>query len=423
VAKLALLGGEPIRDLKKNPYPSYPKITEEEIEAVVEVMKSGHLSSLRGEYTRRFEEEFAKYIGVNYAIACSSGSAALHLALAAVGVGPGDEVIVPAYTFTSTATAVLMQCAVPIFADVNPETYTIDVEDLEKKISDKTKAIIVVHLFGHPCEMDEIMRIAEEHGLYIIEDCAQAHGAEYKGRKVGSIGNVGCFSFYESKNMMTGEGGMVVTNDPEIAERARMLCNHGEIRGLLDFLKKKPISEAYNMLGWNYRMTELQAAIGLVQLKKLDRMNEIRRRNAEMLIKVFEKYDCLEAPKVRPYVKHAWHLFCGKYFEEKTGISRELFVKALQTEGVPAYIGYKEPLYANPLYRHKLARGKGCPFTCLFYGKEVKYSDGLCPVTEELCYKRALWLPCHSELRKEDIEDIRKGIEKVVSNINELKNI
>lgn len=158
------------------------------------------------------------------------------------------------------------------------------------------------------------MRIAEEHGLYVIEDCAQAHGAEYKGRKVGSIGHVGCFSFYESKNMMTGEGGMITTNDSEIAERARMLCNHGEIRGLSEFLKKKPISEAFNMLGWNYRMTELQAAIGLVQLKKLDRMNEARRKNAEALIKVFEKHDCLDAPKVKPYVKHAWHLFCGKIF-------------------------------------------------------------------------------------------------------------
>ncbi len=421
--KLALLGGEPVRRLDERPYPKYPSIGNEEIEAVIEVMRSGNLSSLRGHKVKEFEEAFAKYHGVPYAIAVSSGTTALHLALAAIGVGPGDEVIVPAYTFTSTATSVLMQCAIPVFADIDSRTFTIDPEDVERKVTEHTRAIIVVHLFGCPADMDRIKRIAEEYDIAIVEDCAQAHGAMYKGKKVGTIGDAGCFSFYQSKNMMTGEGGMIITRDPDIAERVSMLRNHAEIRGLKDYLKRHSPQEAFNMLGYNYRMTELQAAIGLVQLRKLDRMNEARRRIASEITKAIREIAGLEEPYVPDYAYHVFHIYAMKYYEEELGVPRDLFIDALRAEGVPASPGYEEPLYANPLYRLRLARKLGCPFTCPYYKGRVTYEDGICPVAEEICYRRGLWLLIHSELSDDDVKDIVEGIRKVVENIDELKRI
>ena len=420
--KLAILGGPPVRDLKSKPYPSYPRITDDEINAVIEVLKAGVLSSRGGNKTKEFEEEFARYIGVNHAIAVSSGTAALHIALAALGIGPGDEVLVPAYTFTSSATAILMQNAIPVFVDVDSLTYNLDLGDAERKVSENTKAMIVVHLFGLPADMNKVMKFAEEHDLYVIEDCAQAHGAKYRGKVVGSIGHVGTFSFYESKNMMTGEGGMVTTNDDELAERIRMLRDHCEVRGLVEYMRKpKRKWPLVNMLGFNYRMTELQAAIGLVQLAKLDRNNKKRRELAEVLNHGLKKILGIEPPYVPDYAYHVYHVYCSKYFEEQVGIPRSLFVEAVKAEGALVSEGYLSPLYANPLYREKLARSKGCPFTCPFYKGQVDYSDGICPVTEELCYKRALWFRIHSELSKDDINDYLAAIEKVLDNIDELK--
>lgn len=421
--KLAILGGSPVRDLKRKPYPQYPKITQEEIEAVVQVLKEGHISSLRGSKVKEFEKAFANYIGVKHAIATSSGTTALHVAVAACGIGPGDEVIVPAYTFTSTATAVLMQCAIPIFADIDLETYTIDPEDIKRKITERTKAIIVVHLFGCPAKMDEILEIAQEHNLYVIEDCAQAIGAEYKGKKVGSLGDIACFSFYESKNMMTGEGGMITTNNDELAEIASMLRNHAEIRGLKEYLKKKPITQVTNMLGYNYRMTELQAAIGLVQLKKLDKMNEKRNKLAKILTEELQEIDFIKTPIVPDYAYHVFHLYCLKYYEEKTGVNRDLFFEALKAEGALVSKGYTEPLYLNPLYQYKLARKHGCPFTCPYYKGKVEYSKGICSNAEELAFKRAIWVGIHSELSEQDIQDIATAFKKVAQNLHELKQL
>lgn len=420
--KLAILGGSPIRNLKERPYPSYPKITDEEIDAVVEVLRAGILSSRRGKKTKEFEDEFAKYIGVNHAIAVSSGTAAIHLALAALGIGTGDEVLVPAYTFTSSATPIIMQNAIPVFVDVDPLTYNVSIEDASRKVTENTKAIIVVHLFGLSADMDKVMKFANEYDLYVIEDCAQAHGAKYKGKRVGSIGDVGTFSFYEGKNMMTGEGGMLTTNDDELAERIRMLRDHCEIRGLLEYMKrpkrKWPLT---NMLGFNYRMTELQAAIGLVQLTKLDKNNEKRRELAKILNSRLGKIIGIKPPYVPEYAYHIYHVYCSRYFEEQVGVPRELFVKAVNAEGGLVSEGYTIPLYANPIYREKIAKAKGCPFTCPFYKGLVNYSDGICPVTEELCYKRGLWFGIHSELSKEDIEDCLVAVEKVIENIGELK--
>jgi len=424
--KLAILGGEPVR---KKPFPPYPVIGEEEIAAVNDVMKRGHLSSfaastgpefLGGRKIREFEEKFAEYHGVDYAIAVNSATAGLHISLAAAGVGPGDEVIVPPYTFTSTATSVLMHNAIPVFVDVDPKTYCLDPAKLEDAITPFTKAIIPVHLLGHPAEMDSIMRIANEHGLTVVEDCAQSPGAKYKNKLVGTIGDLGVFSFQETKNIMTGEGGMVITNDPLLAERCRMVRNHGEA-----VIKGKSRSYVSNIIGWNYRMTEIEAAIGIEQLKKLDKFNEIRIRNSKFLSKELSKVEGIDTPFEAPDIFHVYHIYGMRYNEEKMGIPRQIFADALNAEGIPCGTGYPHPLYENPLFKERLAYGdKGCPFTCKFYKGKVSYESGICPVAEDLCYKRAFWLfNIRPPATLEDMQDIVDAFVKIVENIEQLQGL
>ncbi|MCZ7384093.1 MAG: DegT/DnrJ/EryC1/StrS family aminotransferase [Candidatus Methanoperedens sp.] len=425
--KLAILGGEPVR---KKPFPPYPVIGKEEIDAVNEVLKSGNLSSfaasagpkfLGGRKIREFEENFAKYHSLEYAIAVNSATAGLHVALAASGIGPGDEVIVPPYTFTATATSVLMHNAIPVFADVDPRTYCIDPERIEEAINPSTKAIIPVHLLGHPAEMDAIMKLANEHDLTVIEDCAQAPGAKYKGKLVGTIGDAGVFSFQETKNMMTGEGGMIITKDEELAERCRMIRNHGE--AIIEGKKRSYIS---NIVGWNYRMTEMEAAIGNEQLKKLDRFNEIRIKNSKFLTKNLSKIEGFNVPYEAPSILHVYHVYGMIYEEEKTGIPRKAIVEALNAEGIPFGTGYPHPLYENPVFKEKIAYGDhGCPFTCQFYKGNVRYESGLCSVAESLCYKKALWFfgarPPAAQIDMQDVVDAFIKIEENIDVLRELK--
>jgi len=414
--KPAILGGKPVRE---KGLVDWPIITEEEYEAVKRVLKRKKLfaSMYEGYEVPAFEEEFAKVMDVKYAIACSSGTAALDIAIKALDIGPGDEVITTPYTFIASATCVLHNCAIPIFADVDLKTRNIDPREIEKKVTDRTKAIIVVHLAGHPCEMEEIMRIAEEHGLYVIEDCAQAHLAEYKGKKVGGIGHIGIFSFQQSKNMTAGEGGMITTNDPELAEKCRSLREHGRRRDKPWYYHAE--------LGWNYRMTEMQAAILKVQLKRLPKITEERRRNAEYLSKLIkeELEGVVEPPYVAPYVKHAWHLYPIYYHLEKVGLSKAEFCKAVQAENVELYEGYAWPVYENPIFREHRARPRGCPYTCPFYGKKVEYPKGLCPNAEKLCYETGLWLP-GSALNnpQEEMDTVVKAIKKVVRHASKIKD-
>lgn len=247
-----------------------PIITDEEIEAVTEVLKSGMLA--QGKKVEQFQKEFAQYTQSKYGVATSSGTTALHTALVAADIGPGDEVITTPFTFAATANSVLYSGAKPVFADIDPKTFNLDAASVEEKITDKTKAILPVHLYGQPADMDAICEVAQKHDLKIIEDAAQAHGAVYKGKKIGSIGDLGCFSFYPTKNITTGEGGMVTTNNEELAEKAGMVRAHGE-------------SQRYEheILGYNYRMTDIAASIGLTQLKHIDEFNAKRNENAEYL--------------------------------------------------------------------------------------------------------------------------------------------
>jgi len=259
-----------------------PSLGEEELDNVIRAVKSGWISS-KGAYIEEFEKSFARYCGAGYGVATANGTVALHLALAALGIGKGDEVIVPTLTFVATANAVTYCNAKPVFVDSHPEYWCMDPEKIEEKITKNTKAIIPVHLYGHPCDMDWIMDIAEDRGLYVVEDCAEAHGAEYKGKKVGGFGDVACFSFYANKIITTGEGGMCVTCDEELAEKMRLLRDHGMSR------ERKYWHE---VVGFNYRMTNLQAAVGVAQLKKLDhfiaRKREIAKKYAEDLQELAE---------------------------------------------------------------------------------------------------------------------------------------
>ncbi|MGB9805981.1 MAG: DegT/DnrJ/EryC1/StrS family aminotransferase [Thermoproteota archaeon] len=394
LSRLAFYGGKPVSE---QPIRPRPVIEEEEIEAVEEVLRSRKLSSLAGDKTKKFEEEFAKYIGTKFAIATSNGTTALHTALAAAGIKAGDEVIVPPFTFVATATSVLHQDAVPVFADIDKETFTIDPEDVKRKITEKTKAIIVVHLFGHPAEMDEIMEIAREKNLIVVEDCAQAIGAEYKGKKVGSIGHISAFSFYATKNMMTGEGGMVLTNDEKMANKARLVRHHGQAS-----------TYHYEILGYNYRITEMQSAIGLVQLKKLENFNNIRRKHAKIYYDELKGIKGLELPIERPYAKHVFHLYTIKLTED-VKVPRDEFVKYLRAENAPAGVFYPTPLHLEPLFQDLYERGKRLDFY-----KNIKYKAGDFPVSEDVS-GRVFSLYTDPVLTDNEIVTISSAVKKVIS--------
>ncbi len=320
-----------------------PVIEEDEIQNVVEVLKSKWLA--HGPVVERFEEEFAKYLGVDYAAAVSNGTIALVLALKAFDIGPGDEVLVPDYTFIATATSVLMTGARPVLVDVDPRTFNISVDDVLNKITPRTRAIIAVHLFGHPADLKALQEIAQDKGLVLIEDAAQAHGAEAYGKKVGCFGDAATFSFYATKNLTTGEGGMVVSNDRRVIEKVKLLRNHGQIAKYI-----------HEVLGGNYRMTSIQAAIGLAQLRKLDRLNERRRKNAALLTQLLSRIQSIGLPVEEPWAKHVYHLYAAKIVDADRDCVRECMVK----RGIEVAVHYPIPIHRQPLFR-KLGYGECCP--------------------------------------------------------------
>ncbi len=359
-----------------------PNFGKEEEEAVKEVLRSGIL--VQGERTKSFEKEFAEYIGVEHAVAVTNGTMALDITLKALKLGPGDEVITSAFSFISSGNCILFQRAKPIFVDINPRTFNIDPQDVAEKLTAKTKAIIPIHLFGQPAEMDALKEIAEDKKIVVIEDAAQAHGAEYKGQKAGSLGNVACFSFYATKNMTTGEGGMITTNDPKLAKKIRLLINHGQ-------------SQKYHhdSLGYNYRMTEFCAAIGSVQLKKLDEFNEKRRENAKLLTGGICNFSGLTPPYVEKDVKHVFNQYVVRV-EDTYPRERNEVANHLTEKDVGVAVHYPIPIYKQPLYQ------------------ELGYEGTACPVTEEVC-RRVLSLPVHPLVDVKAIKyvlDVLKDISK-----------
>jgi len=321
-----------------------PSLGEEELKNVMEVVKSGWISS-KGEFIEKFEKKFAKYCGVKYGIATSSGTTALHLALTALGIKKGDEVIVPDLTFIATANAVTYCGARPVFVDSHPEYWCIDPEKIKEKITPRTKAIIPVHLYGHPCDMDTIMDIAKKYGLFVIEDAAEAHGAEYKGRKVGSFGDISCFSFYGNKIITTGEGGMCLTNNEKLAEKMRILRDHG----------MNPNRRYWHdVIGFNYRMTNMQAAVGVAQLQKINKFIEKKRQIAmwyeEGLKELAEKGLITLHPQMK-WANCVYWIY-SILIEDKFGMKRDELMKKLEKNGIETR-PFFYPMHTMPPYFNK----------------------------------------------------------------------
>src|SRR3990172_5162935 len=346
---LAIEGGPKVR---AKPFPPWPALGDGDVSAIADALRSGGLTQLSGGAVAAFEEAFAAWNGAAHCVATSSGTTAIHTALAALDIGPGDEVIVPAHTFIASATPVLHQRAVPVFADVDPDTYCLSPESVAERISPRTKAIVAVHLNGHPADLDALVALAEPRRIAVIEDCAQAHGALYRGRKVGIMGRVGCFSFWEDKIITTGgEGGAVITEDDALAARMRRIRHHGEG---LPTGRQGPVEgeRAYYHLelGYNYRMTSMQAATGLVQLRRLDGYLEARRRNAAYLTEQLASLADIEPPTVAPYAVHSFYKYICLLPSGALTPSVDAFVRAVAAEGVPIQRRYPTPLPRQPLF-------------------------------------------------------------------------
>lgn len=365
--KLALAGGNPV--LSRDARPPWPIITADELEAVDRVIKSAKFTgTARGENeVRRLERLYAEYIGVRYCIAVSSGTSALHSAVAAAGVGPGDEVIVPALTFLATATCVLHHQGIPVFADIDPVTYNIDVKSVESQITDRTKAVIPVHLHGLPADMDEICGLAEKRGLVVIEDTSQAHGAVYRGRRVGAIGDIAAGSIMAHKNLPAcGEGGLVTTDSSEYRERADMIRQFGEV------IRENEERE-YNSLtmGWNYRMNPLQAAFASSQLARLEEYTRGRQELIGRFAADLAELPGVVPPAVPPDRTHAWYLFRFGIDPAAAGLSglepgrfRHAVHRALWAEGVTLGEYQNTPVPGQELFQRREGYGRGCPWTC-----------------------------------------------------------
>lgn len=354
------------------------KLTDNEIEAAVCVLQSGALR--QGKECEAFEQEFAQHVGAKHAITNSSGTAALHLSYMAF-LKPGEEVLVPSFTFIATGSMVTLTGGKPIFCDVNPKTFLIDLEDAAQKITPKTKAIAPVHLFGNPCDFDKIKKFADQHSLKIVWDAAQAHGAKYKGRDIGSFDDFVCYSFYPSKNMFVGEGGMVCTDNDKYANQLRFLRSHGQTGKYY-----------HTMVGLNYRMTDVEAAIGREQLKRLDDMLNVRRRNATILNEALSEIDGLQPQEQTPESEHAWHQYCIVVNPKRFGSDRDTLAVRLKKLGVSTGVHYPRGLHQQPIF-------------------EELYNKQHLPNTE-LLTSRILALPVHHGLSEDNVNTIVKALKK-----------
>jgi dTDP-4-amino-4,6-dideoxygalactose transaminase len=419
---LALLGGEPVRTA---PWPPWPVHDDREEQAVLDVLRSGNwwrhsygqgveLAEDEGRpqsTVARFQQAFARAHGCQYGICAANGTVTLEIALRAAGVMPGDEVIIPPYTYIATATAPLMVGAIPIFVDIEPDTYNIDPRRIEEAITDRTRAVIPVHFGGQPGDMDAINALAKQHDLVVIEDAAHAHGSSYQGRKCGSLGNLGSFSFQLSKNMTAGEGGVITTNSAEYADTCESLVWGGRKLG-------QPWYRHF-VLASNARMTEFQGAILLAQLERLQEQREKRTANARLLTGLLNEVEGIEPLITLPTTTaHSYHLYMFRYRPEAfAGVEKNRFVAALQAEGIAgAFAGYPTPLYANPMFVDKHFFGGPWPVDAWDHGREIDYAAFAerCPVSERACESEAVWIPQTMLLADEDgMHDIAKAIGKI----------
>ncbi len=425
---LAINGGDKVR---KDLFPAYRVIGQEEEEAVARVLKSGILSRYLGCWHDDFyggpevqalEKEWAEYYGVKHAISVNSATSGLYCAVGAIGTEPGDEIIVSPYTMCASATAPLVYGAIPIFADIEYDYFCLEPDDIEKKITKKTKAIIVVDILGQPYDADRINAIAKKYNLFVIEDNAQGPLSTYKGKYAGTLGDIGIYSLNYHKHIHCGEGGIIVTNNDELAEKLRLIRNHAEA-----VVDAKGTTDLVNMVGFNLRMTEVEAAITREQLKKVKWLVEERRRNVQYLETNLSDIGFLSMPKVRANCEHSYYVHTMKFLQGKANTTREKYVDAVkaelmpielrEAEGVKIGLGYQVPLYRNSMFSKKIAYGsKGYPFR-----EEDDYHTVNCPVCDRLCSSECI---AHELMRpfmtKKDLDDVIEAFHKVADHVDEL---
>lgn len=389
----AIEGGEKTRD-EFLPF-ARPLIDEKDIEGVVDTLNSDWLTT--GPKTHLFEEKFAEYIGSKYSVGVNSCTAALHISLAASGITQGDEVITTPITFVSTANVILQQGAIPKFVDIDPDTFNINPYLIRQSITSNTKAILPVHFGGQACEMDEIVKIAKENNLLIIEDAAHAVSAEYKGKKIGNIGDATCFSFYPTKNMTTGEGGMVTTNDDRLKELLKIWGLHGISK---DAWKRYSAEGSwfYEVLcpGYKYNMTDIQAAMGLSQLNKLNEFQRKRETIINIYNEAFHEIEELSIPYVSDNIKHAWHLYVIKIHPERLKINRNQFIEALRAENIGSSVHFI-PVHLHPYYKNTFG-----------------FNRGDFPNAESV-FDRIISLPLFPKMDEQDIIDVITAVRKIVN--------
>lgn len=422
--KLALKGGE---KLIKNPFPAYNSIGKEEKEAAIEVLETGQLSKFFGSWGDRFyggpkvqelERNWEKHFKVRNAISFNSWTSGLVAAVGAIGIEPGDEVIVSPWTMAASASAILAWNGIPVFADIEEDTFNLDPVSIEKNITPYTKAILVPDIFGHPADLDSIMQIAQKHNLLVIEDTAQAPNSSYKGRYTGTVANIGGYSLNYHKHIHTGEGGISVTDNDELAERMRLIRNHAEA-----VVGPKGVADISNMIGYNLRLGEIEAAMANEQLKKLPPLTLMRSNTGQRLSEELKGLKGLTLPVIKTNCTHVFYIYAFKVNEEITGVSRDIIIKALQAEGVPWVYGGYQLIHLLPAFQQKIAYGKkGFPWVRPIYQGNVIYSKGICPVAERLHEKEVMCLQlCQHNYTHEETQLVIDAFKKVWENLEDLK--
>ena len=422
--RLAIHGGQKTISA---PFRRYNSIGSEEFAAAARVVETGVLSQFLGCWdpdfyggpnVQEFERASAEYFGVKHAVTVNSLTSGLIAAVGAIGIEPGDEVIVSPWTMCATATAIVHWNAIPVFADIETDTFCLDPASVEANITPQTKAVIAVDIFGQSADLDALLPIARKHGLKVISDTAQAIGARYHDRFAGTLADIGGFSLNYHKHIHTGEGGIAVTDDDDLAERMRLIRNHAEA-----VVGDKEVTNLVNMVGYNFRLGEIECAIGIEQLKKLDRLVAQRRRIADRLTRGLEKLGGLQTPKVRPHCTHAYYVYPIVLDTRELGASRDLICQALEAEGVGGVARGYQNLHLLPMYQKKIAFGsKGFPWSADFCRRDVDYRKGICPVAETLHDDSFMGIEmCTYDLDDDDADLIVAAFEKVWNGLGALR--
>ncbi len=419
MSKPAILGGEPVNTTN---FPPYNTIGHEEKKAVMDVLDSGELSGFvaaaipefyGGPKVIELEEAFCEYFGTKHAVAVNSATSGLYCMLMAMDIGPGDEVITSPYTMHATASSILQCGAVPIFADIEEDTFGLDPTSVEANISVNTKGILAVNIFGHPARLGELKTIADKYNLWLLEDNAQAPaGISESGAYTATVGRAGVFSFNRHKTMQCGEGGVVITNDDNVAQKMRLVRNHGEA-----VVSAMEVDNIVNTIGQNLRMTEMEAAVALCQFRKLDELNAIRIKLSNHLSEGLKGIKGITPPLVRNDCKHVYYFYVMKYDAEMIGLSRDNFVKAINAEGYYLRGGYLRPIYLEPMFTQKICFGKnGYPFSVNSRNNDIVYAPGLCPVTERLNEEEVVLTNIiYPPLTEHDMDGFISSIKKVLA--------